>query len=328
MNVYLKRFFVVRAPEDGGDAGGGGGAAADRGDTAPAAASAPDTSAADAAAASAEGAEAEGAEAAADDAPARDAGGKFAKKDKEEDRIPKSRFDEQVGKERQAREAAERRAADAEARLQQEQKSVDAQKMEADIEELEQKHSKLLLDGKDVEAAKVMKEIRHAERKIATMESEAKMSGVQERAVEQVRNDAVVAKLEADYSVFNPDSAEYDQDVVDIVIAERDRIIRVERMPPSLALAKAATKIMTKFQPPASDGGKAKGLGASKGADRKAEQVGKNLDTAAKQPASMRESGKDSDKAGETKIDVLGLDQQQFNALPEATKKRLRGDTL
>ena len=54
--------------------------------------------------------------------PPRDEGGKFAKKERQADldtevRIPKSRFDEQVAKERDRAEAAERRAAELEARL-------------------------------------------------------------------------------------------------------------------------------------------------------------------------------------------------------------------
>lgn len=262
-----------------------------------------------------------------DDQP-RGSDGKFAKKEKSNDNlIPKERFNEAVGKERAAREAAERRAAELEARLKREEKSADADKLEKEIEALESKHAKLLLDGKDEEAAKVMKEIRLSERKIATMEAEGKLSAAQARAVEEVRFDAAVAKLEADYPTLNPDSESFDQDIVDIVLAEQERLIRVDRMAPSAALTRAAAKIMTKFQPPATDGGQSKGLAAAKtGEDRKAAQVDKNLDTARRQPASMKDAGKDSDKAGEGKIDVTKLSPAEFAALPESTKRKLRGD--
>jgi hypothetical protein len=59
------------------------------------------------------------------------------------------------------------------------------------------------------------------------------------------------------------------------------------------------------------------------------DQVKKNLDTQARQPASMRDVGMDSDKAGvKGDIDVSKLSADEFAALPESTKAKLRGDLL
>lgn len=260
--------------------------------------------------------------------PARDEGGKFAKKDRGvPDHVPKSRFDDAVGKERQAREAAEARAAELESRLRQEAKSVDVQKLEDKVEELEKAHAKYLLDGESEKAAAAMKEIRHTERYIARMESDESSSRATAQAVEQVRMESTIASLEAAYPTFNPESESFDQDLVDIVLAEQARLIQTERMAPSKALQTAATKIMNKFAPK-DEAPAAKGLAAAKGDDRKKDQVAKNLDTARRQPESMRSTGKDSDKAGEGKIDVSTLSAAEFAALPDSTKARLRGDIL
>lgn len=264
-----------------------------------------------------------------DDQP-RDEGGKFTKKERPvPDHVPRERMNEAVDRERAAREAAERRAAELEAQLQQEAKSVDVQKMEDAVEALEKQHAKLLLDGEGDKAAAVMKEIRQAERAIARMETEATASRATAAAVEKVRMDATIAGLEASYPAFNPDSEKFDQDLVDIVLAEQARLIQTDRMSPSQALQTAATKIMKKFGPSDEPAKEQKGLGAAgKENDRKQEQVAKNLDTAKRQPASMKDSGKDSDKAGEGKIDVGSLTKSEFDALPESTKRRLRGDDL
>jgi hypothetical protein len=256
----------------------------------------------------------------------RDEKGKFAKKD----HIPVDRHKAVLEKERDAREAAERRAAELEAQLRKEAKSVDVSKMEDAVEVLEKQHTKLLLDGEADKAAAVMKEIRKAERQIATIEADEKVAAATTQAVEQVRMDAVIARLEADNSFFNPDSDDFDQDLVDLVLAEQGRLMRSDRMTASAALSKAATKIISKLQTPVSDDGGAKGLAAAKSADRKAQQVAKNLDTAKKQPPSLKDTGLDSDKAGKNAEsgDVRNMTSEEWAALPEATRAKLRGDTL
>lgn len=250
-----------------------------------------------------------------------------------EAKIPKSRFDEAVGKEREAREAAERRAAEAERKLQEGQaaqvRTDQIEAIEADIANLEQKHADLLLDGNAKEAAGVMKEIRMAERKIARAESDAIADQRVTRTLETQRFDTVVARIEADYPEFNPDSDKYDTDLVALVLAKQGNLIRSEGMTPSVAMERAAKDVAGRFlkveeAKPEPD---KKGLGNTQAADRKQEQVAKNLETQQRQPASMKESGIDSDKAGKTSdIDVGSMSADEMAALPEATRKRLRGD--
>lgn len=259
----------------------------------------------------------------------RDSTGKFAKKDHDDARVPKARFDEAVGKERAAREAAEARARDLEEMVRKESRTEEVSKAEQAIEALEAKHTKLILDGEHEAAAKVMKEIRHAERQIATFENNEKLGRATSQAVEQVRMEAAIARLESDHPALNQESEVYDQDLVDLVLAEQARLIRELGKTPSAALTDAATKIMRKFgaAQPAKDVPEAKGLAAAKEASsRKADQVAKNLATDKAQPAKGT-SGMDSDKAGiKGELDIDKMTAEEFAALPAATKARLRGD--
>lgn len=249
-----------------------------------------------------------------------------------EAKIPKSRFDEAVGKEREAREAAERRAAELERQLKaqeaQETQTAQIEEIETKISELEAKHAELLLDGNSKEAAAVMKEIRHAERQIARAEADALADRRITQTLEKKTFDAVVARIEADHPQFNPESESYDSDLVELVLTKQQSLMRSQGLAPSAAMEKAAKDVAERFLKVEEQKEDPKGLAAAKAAeDRKAAQLSKNLDTAKKQPPSMKSVGIDSDKAGKTsEVDVLSMTADEFAALPEATKAKLRGD--
>lgn len=326
------RKHVYMAQEDGASSGGAS-AVTDRGDeliVAPAAEEVPVLPVtAGVEAAPDEAKEAETLAAAAAER-TRDEGGKFAKKEKGDDRIPKERFNEAVNKERAAREAAEARAVAAEARVKKEEEAVDLSAVTTEIKKLNTEYAGLLLDGKSEEAAAVMDKIQQAIEYRAERKNETNMASATSRAVEQVRWDAAVSALEAKYPVMNPDSETYDQDLTDIVIAEQARLMRTNGMAASTALLASAEKIAGKFiKGAAADVEGARGLAAAKGVtDRKAEQVSKNLATAASQPGDMRAAGKDGDKAGESVMNGGSISRAEFDALPETAKAKLRGDFL
>lgn len=249
-----------------------------------------------------------------------------------EAKIPKSRFDEAVGKEREAREAAERRAAELERQLQaqeqQQAQTAQVEEIEAKITELEAKHAELLLDGNSKEAASVMKQIRHAERQIARAEADAVANTRTAQALETERVNVTIARLQADHPILNENSEDYNVKAVRYVLSEQRRLMAEEGMSPSVALEQAGKDAMEIFAPKEAAPKADEGLAAAKiAADRKAAQLAKNIDTAKKQPASMKEAGIDSDKAGKTsEVDIMSMSADEFAALPEATKAKLRGD--
>ena len=97
-------------------------------------------------------------------------------------------------------------------------------------------------------------------------------------------------------------------------------------MSPSKALVEAVRHIMAQRESSA-PATKGKALGAPV-LGRKEAAVAKNLDAARRTPASTRVVGADSDKHGQTgplpSVDDMTF--EEFNALPEKTKARLRGD--
>lgn len=242
--------------------------------------------------------------------------------------IPKARYDEQVGKERLARETAERRYAELEAKMGQVSRSEDVAKLEESVTTMEKMHSKLLLDGDHEKAAEVMRDIRLTERKIALQESQDRMVQTAQQTREEIKMDMAIERLESGYSPLNPASEEYNQELVEEVLGWQSVYMERYRLSPSAALTKAADKVMsTQAAPTAAE--PAKGLSAGKQGDvgRKQDQVGKNLAAASAQPANTRGVGQDSDKAGLSgKIDVNTLTQEDFAALPESMRAQLRGD--
>lgn len=258
----------------------------------------------------------------------RDDKGRFAEK---EARIPKSRFDEAVGKEREAREAAERRAQELERQLaERAAKATETEQvaeLEKGIEALEVQYQELLLDGNTAEAAKIMRQIRVAERQIATAEAESKALSRTQQVLEQERFSVAVARLEADYPELNPQSEVYDQDLVDLVLTKQGALVRAQGMSPSEAIVKAADDVAKRFlvRKPAEP--EKKGLAPQ--ADRTKQAVDKALTAQKSQPPSLKEAGMDSDKLGEKELpDVTKMTADEFDALPEATKARLMGNLI
>ncbi|MDL2342428.1 MAG: hypothetical protein QFB87_05115 [Patescibacteria group bacterium] len=258
----------------------------------------------------------------------RDKDGKFTK----EISIPKGRVDEMVKNERLAREAAERRALEAEEKLKATDRGVEAAKLEEEIVSLEKEHAKAILDGNADKAAELAGKIRLNERMIQNASSTQMSAQAQNQAREEIRLDLVIEKLEEQYPQLLQGSDSFDQDAVDLVLASQKMYIDRDRMTPSAALALAAEKVMAKLTVGATKQEKEEPEGLDKAkvtADRKEAQVDKNIKTAAAQPANLKDAGLDADKKGATgDIDPLKLSTAEFDALPEATKARLRGDTL
>jgi hypothetical protein len=237
--------------------------------------------------------------------------------------IPKGVFDNRLRGEREAREAAERRAQELEARLGQLSRTEDVTKAEVEITNLEKRHGQLLLEGDHEQAASIMRDIRLKERQISIQQANHMSTQTKDAAREEMRVEMVIERLEATHDILNPNHASYDQSVVDDVLGWQQVLIQRERLPPSKALAMAVDKVMRtgKNEAPSKAG-----LGAAAAGH---DQVSKNLATDKAQPASLHNAGLDSDKAGiNGKVDITKLTADEYAALPESTKAKLRGDVL
>lgn len=316
MNLFLQHRLMAETDGEGSDTGGG---AVDRGDdfTPSTLEDAVADEPADAKADATPDADADADK--GDDEPKRDEKGRF---------IPKERFDEQVKKERAAREAAEARAAEAESRVREQETGEDIQRMIDEVKALRKSERKALLDGDEDKADSFSEKADELNRLIAERRTEIKLARAEDATVEKVRTQDTIDRLQQQYPQLDDSSDQFDEDLVDDVLALQRYYIQEKRMTPSKALTRAAERVMSDRQPAAAADAKGeKGLAAAQKADRKQAQVAKNVDAAKRQPASTKDVGMDSDKGGQkTDVDVNGMSFEEFKALPESTLKRLRGD--
>ena len=264
----------------------------------------------------------------------RDEAGKFVAKDSPKP-IPKARVDQMVEKEKLRADAAERRFEELQKTIKTVDRSAEIATLEAENEKLDIAYAKATLDGKTEEMAKIASTIRLNERTIQAAGAQAMSTGAVDQIREEMRLDFAIESVQKQYPALVESHPDYDQDVVDMILSLQETIMRRDRAPAALALSQAADKVMGKFSPQgevaevAVETGLKQAKKDDKGPDRKEAAVAKNIDAASKQPANTKDSGMDSDKAGITSdVDAAKLSTEEFDALPESTKARIRGDEL
>lgn len=277
-----------------------------------------------------------------DDDQPRGPDGKFAKKDDGQpvdQRIPKARFDEAVNKERERAEAAERRLAELEARLTKSEPTkptVDPRTAEVDtldskIVELHAKRDGFLADGNAEKASELLREIRAEERKLMRLEAEMiaeeKAGRATSQASEESLIDGVVTTLESTYEVLRKGSETYNERMVDLVVAEQQRLMATG-LSPAKALLKAGTDIMELVGQKKTTETKDETKGEDLKESRRKEALAKNLDTAKRQPGALKDVGLDSNAAGakSVNLEVDKMTDKEFGALSEEQLAKLRGD--
>ena len=323
MTLYQKLFGLrLMAPADDGEGGGGG--APDRGDD-----FVPTEDGEEVETAVAEADEAE--EVIEEVTKPRGPDGKFTKKEKspdEEPRIPKSRFDSAISKERARAEAAERRLAEIDAAQGQIQRNADLSQLEGKLRELRAQEHKAVLLGDTDKAAQLADEADRLNRHIAIAQSKDMSAADKGHALEQMRMELTLERILDQYPFLNESNEDFDQDLVDDINDKQAGLMSRRGMSPSKALVEAVRHVMGQREA-SSPAAKGKALGAPV-LGRKEAAVAKNLDAARRTPASTRVVGADSDKHGQTGPlpAVNDMTFEEFNALPEKTKAKMRGDFL
>jgi len=242
--------------------------------------------------------------------------------------IPKHRFDEQVSKERSRAEAAERRLAEIEQHQASLNRSADVGKLEEDVVELRKQERAALLDGNEDKAAELSRQADLLNRRIAIAEAGHMSSQDKAQALEDMRMELTIERMEEKYPVLNSENEEFSQELVDDILDKQAGLMQRERLSPSKALAKAVESIMKRTTTKGDAPEKAGLAAAQGGVDRKGSAVAKNVDASKRQPGSLKDVGMDSDKAGQNAPTPSAEDMtfEEFNALPESTKAKMRGD--
>lgn len=186
------------------------------------------------------------------------------------------------------------------------------QDFEAKIDELDTKIEEARKDGDADEVVKLVKEQRTYERSMFSQIAKDEATGAGTAAQQAVAFDNLVDKLEQDYPVFNQDSKEFDQELVDEVLEMHEAFV-AKGDAPATAMAKAVGYILP--EKPTSN---------ARNTD-----TAKNLKAAQQQAPAMGGAGAGSDAGGDSGdgADVANMTEAEFDALPAETKKRLRGDS-
>lgn len=240
--------------------------------------------------------------------------------------IPKERFDEAVRKERAEKEAVSARLKEYEEREAQRNVMADFAEGQKMVKEMIKQHTSLLADGELDKASDLMEQILGLQAEMSERKAAARADQAKTQAKEEVRYDALVAKLEADYPQIDPEAEEFDKSAVRKVQAYMTGLMQSERMSPTAALKEAVDTILgaTKKQPDVTAEKKAEDLGMR----RKEQAVAKAMDAKTKQPASTKDVGIDSDKIGGA-LDasaVMKMSWDEFVKLPDSKLSEMRGD--
>ena len=243
-------------------------------------------------------------------------------------RIPKSRFDEALGKAKQREQALLDEIEKLKGGQQASATAKAVKDMRAKIDELQDKYEDLILDGKKDEARKVRRQVDELREDLTEYQTNTKSEAARKAAIDEMSYNAQLAGYEAKYPALNPEHEDFDEDKTDEVATLLDAFVKSGQKRAD-ALAKAV-KYVLGAPPAAGKGGdddKAKELADQRAAEARKKAAEANK----KQPPDGKNVGLDSDKAGGGKggdVDVLRLSQDKFAKLDEETKAKLRGDVI
>jgi hypothetical protein len=242
--------------------------------------------------------------------------------------VPKQRLDEVLAKQRMLQKQVDDLLAS--------RSTPPAAPETYDFSAREVEYQNLVLDGQSAKAAELRQQIRQAERTQLeydlTQRVEQKVfQSQQEMALQQA-----ATSLEQAFPVFDRESPHFNEKITQEVVDLRDAFI-VKGENPVLALSKAAKFVIREHDlvgdvevpeatAPLPTPEKATATPQVDEVARRRAEVTSKLKTAASQPPGL--TGESSASHGEKTFDLSTLTEDEFNALPAATLKRLRGDII
>lgn len=234
--------------------------------------------------------------------------------------VPKSRLDEVLAKQKALQKQVDDMKAAAE-------KPAEAPE-EYDFDAKEIEYQQLVLDGEAEKAVALRKEIRGAEKAQIEWEMEQKMGQTVQQSQQATALQQAAAEMEAAFPVFDQNSDQFNEDYTNEVVELRDAFI-IKGYDPVDALGKAVNYVVKDrgldSETPDESALAAPQQKVEQTAKKKA-TVAKKLKAAASQPPELE--GEGSSSRGENVVDFGAMSEDEFDALPEATLRRLRGDIV
>ena len=245
--------------------------------------------------------------------------------------IPLDRHEKLLKKERARREELEAQLSQSRAGQQMAQANEDLSRVEDELVAMEAKYNDLLAEGDTQAAAQLMTQIRRKNAELSSITAAQRDAEVMARAVEKVRFDEALDRIEEAYPELDPESEEYDedtyQDVYDLMMAGRQRGLSATK-----ALQRAVARVMG-----AETTAQKRATTATPRVDendvasrRRGEAVRRNLDAARRTPPATHRISANNDAAGGalTAKAVMSMSEDDFEKLSDKDLARLRGDVL
>lgn len=245
--------------------------------------------------------------------------------------IPLDRHEKLLKKERARREELEAQLSQSRAGQQMAQANEDLSRVEDELVAMEAKYNDLLAEGDTQTAAQLMTHIRRKNAELNSITAAQRDAEVMARAVEKVRFDEALDRIEEAYPELDPDSDGYDedtyQDVYDLMMAGRQRGLSATK-----ALQRAVARVMG-----AETTAQKRATTATPRVDendvasrRRGEAVRRNLDAARRTPPATHRISANNDAAGGalTAKAVMSMSEDDFEKLSDKDLARLRGDVL
>ena len=242
--------------------------------------------------------------------------------------IPKTRFDQAVGKERSRAETAETELSRYKQREAQQAQAENFEEAQAQVTEMLKQHSSLLADGDLDKASEIMGQVLQLRDDMQSARMARQADNARSGAKIEVQYDSTVEKLEMEYPAINPDSEDFDQDTVRRVQLMVTGIMQNEGKNPAEALREATDILLKPGKDAAGLRDKPSEEAVESGMRRTQAQIDKNIKTAAAQPPTTGEVGKDHDKTGGAlDADMIStMSFEEFMNVPDEELAKMRGD--
>lgn len=246
---------------------------------------------------------------------------------KEPIRIPKYRLDQEAAK----RRAAEEKVKQLEEMLNNAAPVTDAPELDFDIADSVKAAFDKVLDGDLDNATQAIVDVITSTNKqvleAARADAAKQATAITNQTAQKTELDQVIDRLETTYDVFNQESDNYNQDLVQEVLAMQAGY-RASGMTDAQAMEKAANNalVLYGFAEFEGDAPEQTEAPAAETKTAPSQQVRKNVEASKQQPPDLPPSSSREERTPE--IDIMQLSEEEFDALPEATLRRLRGDSL
>jgi hypothetical protein len=230
--------------------------------------------------------------------------------------VPKARLDEVLAKQK----ALQKQLDEINAAKEKAQEAPESYDFDA--------NQNMVLDGETEKAVALRREIRKAEREQLEYEMRQEMSQTVNQDRQMTALQQAANAMEDAYPVFDRNSDDFNEDMTNEVVELRDAFM-MKGYEAVDALSKAVKYVVKDHDLDQAQESAPSLAGKAQKSDelaKKRAQVSRKLKAAEAQPPEL--PGESSSNHGEKGLDLSMMTEEEFDALPEATLKRLRGDIL